>query len=88
MYPCLHDSCTYFQNNLKTYSHRHRLSLHACFSNVVDEPKIYPDAAPHLHQFGRPEPSRGRRGRVLHDGREGESVRHFEEDDIITELAK
>ena len=64
------------------------MSLHACFSNVVDELIILSDAAPHLHQFGRPEPSGGRRGRVLHDGREGESDRRFEEDDIITELAK
>ena len=64
------------------------MSMSSCFCNAVDEPIIPPDAAPHVHKFGRPEPSRGRRGRVLHDGREGESDRHFEEDDIITELAK
>ena len=64
------------------------MSLHAYFCYAVDKPNNYPDAAPHLHQFGRPEPSGGRRGRVLHDGREGESDRKIEEDDIITELAK
>ena len=48
----------------------------------MDGPIIRPDAAPHLHQLGRSEPARGRRGHRLHDGRARKRGGQFEEDDI------
>ena len=49
---------------------------------TMEGPIIRPDAAPHLHQLGRPEPARGRRGHRLHDGRARKRDGQFKEDDI------